>query len=674
MKFIKFISIIFPFLLVFVYQNCSQTHTGNPWYVSQCTGYLCEDTGVGEVRNLNIALAASSNDMLIPYSGTPPYTLKISGSCNDGGFRRNRIKVQLIENFISENDCQNGEIFTVNTKCEAGQYIGDIEIDNNTSLCAPSRNQVLQLQIDLTGIDSFDNEYNPPRGSIVQSIPVRQSIRPPIFNSFADGGSENMWNGTRVFSSLFSYVQISDFFGYCTYSSGSVLNNDIGVLIKPVGVSDSAGRLAFTDPNDATHQKPLPVVCGPLNPADGAIYQKGTELGYNGLFRYVNPIQLNYLQDQAWPGLLGADATVNSRDFTMYLVQRDPTISSTFKIESPQQVTFKFNGVDTSQGWTADVLKQAQKQTLRAINMSWDDSSVTNNDFSKILGTGASFPFRLWIYERMQLVEDFSTFKVVSPNGPSTPFFDRIGKIAFGTKRCDTRLDSDMVMGISGTDGVNSYSASNRQAQRLALCSWYWVHHGLLDGNPTDVGNWKNNWVSKWIQEGVRFTGDNRSCVSASTSTTGDATACSMISNYFRQINLYKGRFLGSANDIYGGSGSVYRDWQLDFNSAYTQFYVNQIMGYVVSNLVNSTQIATNANVFFDSVIKNVYDTASNPKRLYGTAAANLEKRKQLYPIEINLASETNFTPTPFQTYKTKVAPGSTDSKGSEDFVPFPAR
>lgn len=663
MKFGKILSaIIALFALVAIYQNCGQTDTGNSWYKS-CSGFLCADTGIGDARQMNISLTSSATDLIIPYTGTPPYRVKVSGTCNDGGFRRNKIEVALREklsSFVSETDCENAESFpVVKTKCVDGHFIGDVEVTSATSLCSPAtKTQVLELQVTLTGIDNFDNEYTPSRGQLSSDIPVRQSIRPPTLNSFADGGAENFWLGTRVFATSTESIQINDLFGYCTYSSVGPANNKIRVLIRPYGTVE---RLEFKD---------VTVECRPLNPADGVIYQRGQQLGFTGVFGYLNPIVLSYLQAAAWPGLTEADAQVNSRNFVLYLVQKDPGISSTYEIENPHNVTLKFNSMNSSQGWTADIMRQAQKQTLRAINMSWDDATVTNNDLAPILGTGGAMPYRFWILQRMQLQEDAS-FRVFSPNGPSVPFLDRIGKIAYGSKRCDTRLTMDMgrsgtdttTQALSGSTGTNTFDSTTVQQQRLALCSWYWIDHGLLDINAADIGNWRNTWMSKFIEQGVRFNGSATSCVSASSSTPGDANACQTIWNFFNSINTYKARYLGPNQNIYGGTGSAYRDQQSDFNYAYAQLYLNQIMGWVSANLVMTGTIATSANTFLDNVIKNTYETATNPTRLYGSTTESLEKRKQLYPVELNLSGAT----APFQAYTTKTANGSTDANGSQN-------
>lgn len=651
-------------LLISTFQNCGQNDTGNTGVFRSCLGYLCDDPGIGNIGSMRIVV--SPDAMVLPYTGSAPYKLKINGTCNDGGFKRNKIKAQLTEDFRGESDCENGEIFTVYSKCESGSFIAEIDIPSTNSICNPAnRSQTLQLQVDLIGIDTFDNEYNPANASLAGFVDVKKSIKLPSLNSLAAGAAEDGWIGTRIVSSDTSTMDIYDFVGFCSYSPNIPANNKIDLHIKPYGLPD-LDRLTFTQ---------LDIQCQSIQSAAAQVQTKASQLGYDGYFEINNSIVRNYLEGQPWPGLTGVASVVNSRNFTFILAQKDTNISSTYKLENQQDITLKFNSIDNSQGWTVEMLRQAQKQTKRLINFSWDDSTVDDSDISKILNTGTPYPYRLWILEKMLLTEDFATFKVYSSNVSFNPFYDRIGKIAYAGKKCDSRISGDMPRGISGTDGVNSYSTSNTQQQRLALCMWYWTYHGLLDNNSLDTNpNWLNHYSAAFINEGVKFNGSSSSCSSYTSNKAGDAAECQKISTYFNRINTMKTNYLGATYKIYGDSGSNYKSYQTNFNQAFAQYLVNQIMTEVGKNLVSTTTIATANNLFFDSVITNVFETSTNPSRLYGTAAASLEKRKLVYPIELNIPKDATFTPKPFQTYKTKNTNGSVDANGSEnDPVRYPS-
>ncbi len=621
------------------FQNCGDPSSGGFWgnSSSNCGNQTCLTNGRGDINKIYLQDLPFPTFIPLGACDATNCYLSVGGTCSSGGFIRNKIVVTL------------GAIYSDTTSCIGGNYGITLSFPKNQAA------NLKTLDVQLIGIDNFDNEYSPDTGHKGGTVQAVQSISKPIFSSFANAGSAELWSGYRIFEYSnpnpvpAPVLAVNDINGYCTYVASNTTANTITLAI---GAEGQPASNALTLPSN-------PITCQQITATTNATVSahKGIYTGY-----FSSPaLNIPYSSTALWDSTNTLNGMFSSRNIILYLTQTDPTVNAT--LQSQQRAIFKYSSPDTAQGWTYQMLQQSLRQVKRALTLNWDDSTITDQDMNGILLPGVAFGLRQWILSQLNVFEDINypcssystsalitacqssslgyglydsnTYNTVSAN----VFYDNVGKISIATKVCDPRLAKDMVGGLTG--GV----AAANDVQRASLCLWYWRHDGLLNASPASSAN---VW-SLAVQNGVNLT----NCTVLTTSTAIPAADCADLNATYLAFSGYKTKFMG-VNPIYSGSGANYNAYQKQFFEALTQYHVNAIMAKVSEGIVPS---GTNASsTFFETVIGSIFD----PNYPF--------THTSVYPRELNYFVSTannNVSPAPFSIYSVKNSNGSTTATGN---------
>lgn len=587
---------IFIFILLWLslpifFQNCGDPASGGLWSLTQpsCANSLCNKDGRGDISKISLSLNLNNGTAILPLvkpgiSLSPLfYTLNVSGTCSDGGFVRNKVVAHL------------GTLYTATSNCVEGAFSIQLNITEDLvgEQLTDGQTYPAQLEVQLLGIDNFDNEYKIANGYQKTSVIIKSA---PVLSSLVQYNDES-WFEYRVFeytSQILNNnpaVVIGDVNGYCKYFGANNASNNINVSLKSIGQSDTY-RIQI--PN-------LNLKCQDINilkqNSNQKPYNTGVSFGYSGYFSSIDPIYINYNisaqnSNLRWDNS-GTPGTFSSRFVNIILTQTDP---NGFVVESQKRMVMKFSSIDTAQGWTLETLKQAQKQIKRAITLSWDNSTVSESDLNGVLLQGSpGSGLRNWILTQLNVTEngDGTSF-TIQENGFNS-FKDRVTPISLGTARCDLRLDSDMKGWAQGSSGYD--------VNRIALCLWYWRRHGALNHSSLDfVANWNNTPLVKALKEGI----NTSTCKTLISNSDIPLSECNDFKNYLPEVICLKIATSGDSTTFYRGL---------------IQSHVNHLMK-IVSYDVYPSLFGTG---FFSSVISNIIEYPYSPVA-----------SQQIFPFEIN--------------------------------------
>jgi hypothetical protein len=327
-----------------------------------------------------------------------------------------------------------------------------------------------------------------------------------------------------------------------------------------------------------------------------------------------------------WTGTGILDSGTNSRHLIFRVAQKDPNhgeVIDNSSIDVEYEAILRFSDLAMGRGWTFPIAKQALQHMRWAVDMNWfkhrtsdieTNAFIMNNAAGSQVGDKSTYTggMRKTILNYMGASEG-TEFRytegdenrsawMVGTSYTSDPFARNLYYIAKGTTQCD-RTVSDAASRSEVTITVNGGSIKNRGAANreydvyLARCMAYWLESAGLGRNVynSDMANDDYRLLLTTRNVTITVSGDNvTGCTFDSDSSAfGSETnnVCQRLYNTYKAVNNNAAFYLGWSGETKNesiastSSDSDITDRLTEFYESITQYYVNALMSYFVSQL-----------------------------------------------------------------------------------------
>ena len=614
--------------MIVTFQNCGTTAPEGGLFGSHCYSEVCgaNPDGLSLTLDTNNIANGVFNISSNPSEGFN--NLRLTGTCNDGGYSRTLIKAKLYQCLPGTTNCSILK-YIKSTPCGADRKY---EIEASTPTLIPGAHK---LHMEIVG---FDNYYQEVYGRSSRLTPILTAaiptIQPPVLSTFS--GASNFWaNKDKLyyFNSASEKVSLSGYItGFCDYNAGG--DNNIYV------------RMSFKNRSDYKLITPASVVCTQIT-AGSTIANSPYRNGRTGYFTLDTlDIFMSYtssLVDCAANDNECRNNALNAktnRIVSLGFFQKDTSFN--YEVSSTRNLILHFTSVQYGKGWLVDPLVEVLKRIKKTFNFSGADVTgnleavSSSNDYTvahnvlttyntltdPLVTSGDNrygYGTRNFIVNKiLGATEDISqSIYPGQPNdlyflGTSTtvPYKDMAVVNPNGILKCG--LNSAVSDPIRGVTGVQY--TSDIGFERIALCLSFRYLNGLFNRNYAQT--------KKMVDQGVTFFNNNASCYLNNEGSTGNvlpANECAVILEFLGRASNIKERRMKLAN-----FSNATDDQIKYFGNAMTQYFINKIM----TNLAYRN--SSGENEIFAGVFQTVYPEITD---------ASL--RRSLYPNEYNYVGAT---------------------------------
>lgn len=621
-------SLILLFLLaismIVTFQNCGTTSPEGGLFGSSCSNGGCGADPNALKVSLDTSVLTSG---VLKISANPSAgfsNLRLTGTCNNGGYDKTLIKAKFYQCIGSSTQCTTLK-YLKSTPCGAdGRY----EIASTVTTLTPGTHK---LFIEIVGFNEFSQEVY-GRNSKLAAITVsaQNTIKPPVLSSFT---GTNFWSQDKLyyFPSSTEKVTLDGYItGFCDYTAGG--NNIIYVKLAIKG-SSTYKLISGT-----------PVNCTPI--VEGSTI--GTSPYRNGRTGYFMLDNLSIYMAYTGDTFITCDTassdyancinnTLNSRTnriVSLGLFQRD--VGFNYDVYGHRNLILHFTGSQYGKGWLVEALVEMMKRVKKSFNFSnsevtgnLDGTQSSNNDFTKantiltshqdlidpLITSGANYygyGTRKYIVSGLLgATEDISTS--IYPNQANDLYFLGSSATIPYKNMAVVNLNGVLICGLNSTvsdpiSGVVGAYSTDPELERIALCLTHRYMNGIWDKPYAE-------YTYKMVNEGVTFLNNNANCFSRG-GQPYNSGECSTMLEFLQAAAKIKARRMPS-----NSFGNASDDQLKYFGNAMTQYYINKIM-YALA--YRNTDYGGENEIFADIFTK-VYPEITD-----------VSLRRTLYPDEYN--------------------------------------